>query len=120
MTLTYDIDLPTLNEYIAQERGNKITASSAKKKYTNWVRVLTLNQTRERLTGLYDLTLTWYRKDNKHDADNVYFGIKFILDGMVSANLIPGDGRKYIQNISHQIITSNIKKNYVEVKLLET
>lgn len=66
--------------------------------------------------GLYDIEVVWYRQNKKHDADNVFFGIKFLLDGIVASGIIPGDDRKVIRDISHKIRSGD--KNYVEVYFL--
>ena len=103
LTLHYEINLPTLNEYIDAERTNKILASKAKRKFTQYIMLETIAQCKAKLSGMHDVDVTWYRNNKKHDADNVYFGIKFILDGIVAAKVIPGDDRKVIRDISHHI-----------------
>jgi len=42
ISLTFDIELPTLNSYIDQERSNKFTAAKLKKKTTETISKLTL------------------------------------------------------------------------------
>jgi len=93
--------LPTLNEYINVERTNRYAAATLKRKYTNTLA--------KELRGLklpkntkFDITLVWYVKDNRKDHDNIAFGIKFILDGMVKAGVLKNDNPRYIGNITHQ------------------
>lgn len=113
MTLKYENTIPTLNEYINEERGSKYKASAIKRDVTKAIKLITISQTRVKLTGCYDLECHWYRQDKNHDADNVYFGIKFLLDGIVSAGILPGDSRRYVRHIHHYIHSG--KNNYVEV-----
>lgn len=103
MIYFYKYDFPTLNEYIEAERTNRFLASKMKKSATNAVKIMTLEQHPEKLEGLLDVQIVWGRKDNKHDPDNIYFAVKFILDGIVKAGVLPGDGRKNIRNIFHYI-----------------
>jgi Holliday junction resolvase RusA-like endonuclease len=115
----YQGKLPTLNEYILWERGNKFAAASKKKAFTFKVALIAKSQIKEKLTGCYDIELTWCVPTNKQDSDNVFFAVKFLLDGLVLAQILPNDGRKNVRNISHKIITDKTKKESVIVNLIE-
>ena len=117
MTLHFDLELPTLNEYINMERRNKFEASKFRKKTKTIIKLLTLMQTKERLTSLYDLNIKWIRKNKLHDPDNIYFTIKFILDGIVMSNILPTDGREHIRNIYNNIVDGN--KNEVFINFID-
>ncbi len=41
------------------------------------------------------ITFYWF-VSGKHDYDNVRFGAKYILDGMVKSGKLPNDSPKYI------------------------
>lgn len=43
------------------------------------------------------VTVTFYEKDYKRDEDNVQSGVKYILDGLVSAGRIPNDTRRNVR-----------------------
>lgn len=49
--------------------------------------------------------ILWVEKDDRRDPDNVAFAVKFILDAMVTAGVLVGDGRKHIAGIRHEVIT---------------
>ncbi len=100
--------LTTLNQYIDIERGSKYGAADKKKDLTNNVMLEVLSQRKQiklPADGLYDLKLYWITKNNATDPDNIYFSTKFILDGIVKAKLLSGDGRKQIRNIDNKIRT---------------
>lgn len=108
--------LPTLNEYIEKERGTWAAAASIKKKGTANVQVEVMSQNRQCIDGMVDVELYWITPDNRQDPDNVFFATKYILDGIVKAGVLKGDGRKNIRHISHRIRT--IKEyRFVIVKL---
>ena len=111
--LKFEIKIPTLNEYIDAERANKYHAANMKKVLTQKIKFWTMSQSMTKLKGLHDVVLIWTRKDKRHDADNVYAGIKFLLDGIVAAGTLPGDDRKHVRNIRHEIHQGN--KEWVEV-----
>jgi len=118
MKFTIKGELLSLNEYIRIERGNKQAANKCKKIQT----MICKNASKSLYKKvdpnvLYDLKITWNVKDNKKDPDNVYFAVKFILDGMVNAGVISNDGRKNIRHISHEIYTN--KDPFIVVELLD-
>ena len=118
--LKIDANLPTLNEYIDLERSSRYGAATLKKNATNKV-CLFANRMQKLPEKLFDIEIHWIRTNNKHDADNVFFGVKFILDGIVKAGKLKSDGRKHIRNISHKIETSKeTETNFCIVKFIET
>jgi len=93
-------ELPSLNEYIDIERKNKFAASLIKKRKTAAVAAeISTQKCIIDPHGLYDLKIEWYFKDKRKDPDNVYFAVKFILDGAVNNGLLKNDGQKNIRNI---------------------
>lgn len=117
ITFNIDVELPTLNEYITKERSNRFAAAALKKKYTLICGLAAKNiKKRIKRNTRYSLILNWITKNNKKDPDNVYFGVKFILDGLVNAGVLQNDTRRFIKNIHHNITTG--KKFNIEVNLI--
>lgn len=57
------------------------------------------------------------KKNNKRDADNIFFAVKFILDSMVEYGVIENDSRKYVSSIQNSVFTD--KENpRIEVEIL--
>lgn len=119
LTLHFDIPITTLNDYVDAERSSRYKAAKIKQATTHKIALLTMSQTRERLTGLYDLIWTWNRKNSNHDPDNVFFSKKFILDGIVSAKVLPTDSRKNLRHSQDWIFTTgkeSVVVSFVKVK----
>lgn len=119
--LIFKTKLPTLNEYILAERTNKFSGAKFKKKYTDIIHYEALQQ-RQMFsidkTKCHDLEIHWTVTDNRTDSDNYFsIGAKILLDGIVSAKLLSGDGRKYIRNISNTIETG--EKYSIEIVFKE-
>ena len=117
LEINYYTECETLNSYINTERTNKYAAASVKKRLTKCYMVESLNH-----RGIidpskkYNLEVEW-SCDRKHDPDNIFFGIKFILDGMVEAGIINKDNQNHIGRISHTI---NKSKEYrIQVRFYE-
>ena len=91
-------DLPSLNEYINIERGNKFAAAQVKEDATNLV-MQHIKCTRPTL-GPFDepvfISIVWHCKDKKKDPDNISFAKKFILDGLVRMGVLKQDSWKSI------------------------
>lgn len=86
-------ELPTLNEIIEAAKNHWGTYKRMKKVQTynvGW-RAKKL----PRFSRVY-LKITYYRKNRKHDPDNIAAGKKFILDGLVEAGVLENDGWKQI------------------------
>ena len=93
--------LPSLNQYINAERGNKFAAAKMKKTYTQAVEYELLSVKIKPIKGRVKLTFNWFVKDRKTDPDNICFGIKFLMDALVNQEIIQGDGWKFIDNFRH-------------------
>ena len=83
-----------LNEYTNVSRGNKYKSSSIKKRETEIARLHFLNS--PTIKTPCRLKFTWIMTNKRMDLDNRSFSRKFILDGMVKANVIPDDSLKYV------------------------
>ena len=93
VTLVIKEKLPNLNDYTKACRTNKYVGSSMKKKYE---RIIS-SYIQQQLKGVnfknkVKLSFRWYEKDKRRDLDNVAMAKKFILDALVSNNIIVSDG----------------------------
>ncbi len=107
-----DGSFPKLNEYINKERANKYGGASLKKKYTQMARLATSSLAP--IHGKVDVYFEWH-VTTRHDPDNIGFAKKFILDGLVEAQVIVNDNQKYIGKLTDVVIRD--KKDYVKIKL---
>lgn len=111
--ITIKTEVPTLNDYIRSERSNKYKAAKVKKAKTIAVAQEVLSQTRDIINTKVNLDIVWYVKSD-HDPDNIYFAIKFILDGMVVSGLLRGDSQKEIGYINNSYIRGSEYKIVVK------
>lgn len=111
-SFTIPCELFDLNTYIAIERGNKFSASTTKRKQTQLISLFCKKLDLPKDTQ-FDVECIWTTKDKRKDSDNVFFAVKFILDGVVTSGQLQGDSYRYIRNISHKRIIG--KEDSVEV-----
>jgi len=110
-------ELCTLNEYTDAERKNRYAAAKIKKDNTKICTVAAMAVKPFTYSEkLYDVEIEWYVTNNRKDPDNIYFGVKFILDGLVKAGVLKNDGRQNIRHISHKIFTADKYCVLVELK----
>jgi hypothetical protein len=86
--------LTTLNDYINSERRNRFIGAKVKRMDTEtvaWIAKSTLKP----INQITSIDFTFRVKDKRTDKDNLIFCTKFILDGLVLAGIIKGDGWKY-------------------------
>jgi Holliday junction resolvase RusA-like endonuclease len=112
--------LPGLNELIGVARGTRgrgsvMAAAAQKATYTNRVALYVIEQ-RPRGSKPFPapvhIDLTWFEKDRRRDPDNIVSAKKFVLDGLVKANVIENDGWEHIAGFSERWV---VDKNRIGV-----
>jgi len=110
--------LPGFNEIIdaAKYARNKYQAySQMKEHYTNMVAWLAKRLPKFKKVALI---ITWYEPNRHRDPDNIMAGQKFIIDGLVTAGIIPNDNQKHILGILHKFDV-DAKNPRVEVEIVD-
>ena len=96
-------ELTDLNQHIKALSGNRFAGGALKKKETERVYWECKEQKIAPIKKYpIKIQFKWYSKDKRKDIDNVAFGKKFILDGMVMAGVLEGDGRKFINGFTDE------------------
>jgi Holliday junction resolvase RusA-like endonuclease len=96
MKLTIQGELTDLNTYVNKERANRFAAAAIKEKETNRVYWECKSQKLGKVIPPVVLEFKWFTKDLRKDADNIAFGKKFILDGLVKAGVLLDDKRDMV------------------------
>lgn len=109
-------ELPSTNDMTKANRYNRYTGGEQKKNHTEQIAWIAKGY--PRISKKVDLVVTWYCKDRKRDPDNIDGGIKFILDGLVTAGVLVNDGWKNIGDITHRHRVDRDNPR-VEVELIE-
>ena len=109
--------LPGLNDMIDAARGNKYEAARQKKENTELVMWYAKKAKLPKMKRV-NVSVVWYEPNEKRDPDNVEAGIKFLLDGLVSAGVLANDGRKQIGTIKHDVLVDKDKPR-IEIEIEE-
>lgn len=89
--------LPGLNEYIAAMNKSRWAGADMKRKWTNKVRDAAIEAHEPKHSGRVIVKVRWVEKNRRRDKDNIRFGMKFVLDGLVKAGVIPNDSWDYVE-----------------------
>lgn len=63
-----------------------------------------------------EMTISFFEQNERRDADNVFGGIKYILDGLVAGGILENDTRKQVECI-HMLIATDKANPRVEVEM---
>lgn len=115
MKFTIEGELTDLNAYVQAERSHRLRASQIKREETERI-AWEAQAAKLPPVSRYPVRIafTWYSKDSRKDIDNVSFAKKFILDGLVEAGVLAGDGRKHVAGFVEEFLVDR-KRPRVEV-----
>lgn len=116
--ITISGELPGMNEIINANRNNRYAGASQKKKFTNLVAWECKAQGIKPIGYKVDVEIHWYCKNKRKDKDNISCGMKFLLDGLMTAGVIPNDGWNEIGDINHRFFVDKDNPR-VEMFLME-
>jgi Holliday junction resolvase RusA-like endonuclease len=98
--------LPGLNEITGEARAHRMRSARQKKTNSALVHWSALAANLKPVTGPVQLVIRWCEKRKpraKHrDPDNICAGVKFILDGLVDAKVLPDDGWDVVRELAHR------------------
>lgn len=92
--------MPGLNEYVEESYQSRWNGNRMKKKWTNVVKEAAKSQHEPAHETQVDVFVLWVEPNRKRDKDNIRFAMKFILDGLVKAKVIPNDTWRWIGRLS--------------------
>ncbi|NGM16977.1 hypothetical protein GMI70_02965 [Eggerthellaceae bacterium zg-893] len=87
---------PGLNDYVEAERANRYAAAKMKRDETERVAAEAAAQKVPSFSRPVRLGFLWVEPNRRRDLDNVAFAKKFVLDGLVAAGVIAGDGPRLV------------------------
>lgn len=115
-TITIHGELPGLNEYTAACRTNPLKGH--RMKHDAEAMILPQLAGVPPVVGPVRVACEWHTKDRRCDPDNIAFAKKYLLDAMVTAGVLAGDGRRHIVGFSDEFAVSKSDPRVV-VMLLE-
>ena len=117
MQIRIEYRFTSLNDYIDAERIHRQRAAVIKRDETRVAHFSAISAGR---IDAYPVQVIfhWHRQDSRTDPDNIAFGEKFVLDGLVKAGVLRNDGWKEIGGISHTFALADDDYVIVEIESL--
>lgn len=117
-----DGPLPGMNEVVAAAksgRGRGNAYARQKAVWTNCVAVAAMAAGCKLVPSPVTVSCVWHESSARRDPDNVQAAVKFVLDGLVDAGVLRGDGRADIAAVRHEVVTSKTPGVAVTVEPME-
>lgn len=114
--------LPNLNEFRAEIARNKYKGGQMKNEVEDSIITAIMYAKRKGTLKPIErfpiqINCIWYERNAKQDLDNRRSSVKFILDAMQKAEIIPNDNRKYICGLFDEYKKSDT--DMVKVEIIE-
>jgi len=99
-TITIPGEFPDMNRIIMASKRHWSEYAKFKRTYTDLVVAAAKNRHEPITEYPVWLTFDWYCKDRRIDPDNIAAAKKMIIDGLVAAGILTGDGWNHISRLS--------------------
>jgi len=97
--------LPGLNEIISAAKvGGRGKAYSDMKRKSGQMVKDVIQWASLKPAGRVSITCTWQEPSRRRDPDNIFAGVKFILDALVDSGILAGDGWQQVADIRHKLV----------------
>ena len=113
--IVFEKEFLDLNEYIKIERTHRIMAANAKKAETEMAAWF-VQGVKPIKKYPVKIAFKWFCPNKRKDPDNISFGRKAILDGLVMGGVLSGDGWKQIAGFSDEFFVDKSNPR-VEIEL---
>lgn len=92
--------LPSLNDYVNECRKHPQAGAALKRKAQKMVTDAIMDEGIRPMETPITVDCIWCEPNTRRDKDNIRSGVKYILDGLVKAGIIPDDGWKHVKDIT--------------------
>ena len=117
--LTLPGTLPGLNEYIRDERTNRLKAAAVKRGTENLIGYCIKEQLRNvKFTRPVSIRYLWVESNKRRDKDNIAFAKKFVQDALVTMGVLQNDGWREIASFTDEFAV-DAKNPRVEIEICE-
>ncbi len=101
--LTIAGEMPSMNEIVGAANKSRWSYNDLKREWTDRIAQEAMVARLPRVEKAV-VRCSWHVRNRRKDPDNVAGGIKLILDGLVKAGVLPGDGWRNVAGIAHEFV----------------
>lgn len=117
VSLTFSGRLPGINEIVKANRSNKYAGAGQKKQTQKKIARAWWFMNGVHFEKRVLVKVRFYEEDNRRDDDNVFGGLKFIMDTLQEMGVIKNDGPKCVHVLPERF--TDKKNPRIEVDLEE-
>lgn len=115
MRLIFEGRLPGLNEIIAANRSNRFQGAKQKRDVQQALQVAWQGQVTKTYSCPVTVAVRFFEKDYRRDDDNVFAGLKFILDALQEMGVIKTDAPKWCHVTPERFVDKDRPRVEVEI-----
>jgi len=97
-------EMTDLNTQIGLDRHNRYSGGSNKSIETVRIKYLAIEQGVKMIRVPVYVMIRWCCRNKRKDKDNISFAKKYILDGLVAAKVLEGDGWSHIIGFTDEFV----------------
>lgn len=117
MTIVIPGRLPCMNDLISADRRNRYAGAKLKKDTQEMLIPLMKMQSKgKKFKEKVLIKAKFFEVNRRRDEDNVISGLKFILDALQEAEIIKGDGQKYVHVLPEVFVDETDPRIEIEIK----
>lgn len=98
--MTIEGGFPSLNDYIRAVNASRFKGNAVKRECTEAAAWCARAARMPRFSRPVTVRFLWVERNRRRDLDNVAFGKKFVLDGLVAAGVIGNDTPQYVRGFT--------------------
>lgn len=100
MKMIVEKKMPGANDYIAACNASRFKANDMKQTYTDLAAWCAKAARMRSYIGPVSVDFLWVEENGRRDPDNIAFAKKFIMDGLVRANVLRDDSMRFVRGFS--------------------
>lgn len=109
--------LPGLNDIVDANRSGWAVGARQKKSVQKILRMSWIGKEKTCFSGSVKIIVRFYEKNLRRDDDNVFGGLKFILDTLQEMGIIKNDSPKYAHVLPERFLDRNHPR--IEIDIFE-
>ena len=117
LLLVYPGRLPSMNDIIRVSRRNRYAAAKQKRDIQDELAALWHDCRGWHIRRHATVRVAFIERDGRRDDDNVFGGLKFIMDTLQEMGIIPDDGPKWVHVLPERFVDRQFPR--IEVRIEE-
>lgn len=116
LKLVYEGRLPGINELVGANRNSPYGGAKMKRKYQKRLVAAWWEAGKFPFPNHVTVRVRFYERDQRRDDDNVFGGLKFVMDALQEIGVIVNDSPKYCHVLPERFVDKKEPRIEVEIR----